>query len=67
MAIIDEAVRVDESAKGVSGTPEITSTIFEKLTETAVGVFDVTPVGRVADTGKALLNPNVLLELVSLQ
>jgi hypothetical protein len=63
VAVIDEPVRVDAATEGVSGTPEIASTIFEKLTETAVAVFDVTPIGRVTGKKKVLPNPNVLLEL----
>lgn len=62
-AVVEEVLRVDCSAEGESGTPDLPSTIFEKLTQAAVAVFDVTPVGQSIRKERALPNPNVLLEL----
>jgi hypothetical protein len=63
VAVVELPLRVDAAAEGLAGTPDIPSTIFHKLTQTAVAVFDITPVGKAERTGKALPNPNVLLEL----
>lgn len=61
---LDEAERldVDHDTKDVPGTPPIVETIFNKIADAAIFVADATPVGRTA-SGKALLNPNVMIEL----
>jgi hypothetical protein len=41
---------------------EITNTILRKISESAVFVADLTPIGESAN-GKALPNPNVMIEL----
>ena len=41
---------------------EITKTILDKVARSAVFVADLTPIGK-TDDGKALPNPNVLIEL----
>ena len=67
-ASVEDSPRLDHDTLGVSGTPEITSTIFSKIKRCAVFVADVTFVGASLSTtasreGKRLPNPNVMLEL----
>lgn len=66
-AEIDSAPRLDHDTAGVSGTPEIASTILNKIERCGIFLGDVTFVGKAcesADSGTKLLpNPNVLLEL----
>lgn len=61
---LEEADRptVDQDTAGVMGSPAIAETIFEKIREAAVVVFDATLVGRAGD-GKVLVNSNVMYEL----
>ena len=67
-----EALHLDHDRKGVSGSPDLAATILAKIGEASVFIADVTPVGRTppitADdgtlsNGKALMNPNVAIEL----
>lgn len=65
---IEERPAVDHDTKGVTGTPPITDTIFEKIRESAVFVADVTPIGMSDSENedankKRLPNPNVMIEL----
>jgi hypothetical protein len=53
---------LDHDTKNERGMVDIASTILRKITESAIFVADVTPIGRAAN-GKALPNPNVLIEL----
>ena len=53
---------LDHDTKDVPGMAEITNTILRKISESAVFVADLTPIG-VTSQGKALPNPNVLIEL----
>jgi len=67
-AKVEDSPRLDYDTQGISGTPEIASTIFSKIKQCAVFVADVTFVGAspsMAPNGesKLLPNPNVLLEL----
>jgi hypothetical protein len=67
-ASVEDAPRLDHDTRGVSGTPEITSTIFSKIKRCAVFVADVTFVGASISTAlngerKLIPNPNVMLEL----
>ena len=55
-------IRVDHDTLGVAGSPPIAETILRKISEAAVFVADVTPVGKTAG-GKRLSNPNVMIEL----
>jgi hypothetical protein len=57
-----ERPEVDHDTKGASGMVDIIATIFDKVSSSAVFVADVTPVGK-TESGKALPNPNVLIEL----
>ena len=67
-AIVEDSPRLDYDTRGISGTPEIASTIFSKIKQCAVFVADVTFVGAalsmVPNSERKLLpNPNVMLEL----
>ena len=64
-ALIEDSPRLDHDTLGVSGTPEITSTIFSKIKRSAVFVADVTFIGASSSSseGKLIPNPNVMLEL----
>lgn len=59
---MDEAVRLDHDTAGIPGTPDIASTIFNKIRETGIFVADLT-LSFQAATGKKSPNPNVLIEL----
>ncbi len=59
---VGDAPRIDSDTRDVSGTPDISSTIFEKINRSAVFLADVTFVGKTPN-GKLLPNPNVLIEL----
>jgi hypothetical protein len=61
---LEEAERpsLTHDTKDISGTPDIVATILAKIDSCAVFVADVTPVG-ILESGKALANPNVLIEL----
>jgi hypothetical protein len=65
---LPEGLIMDRDTKDVPGTPEITTTILEKINRSAVFVADVSFVGESfspSEKGKSkkLPNPNVLLEL----
>lgn len=53
---------LDHDTKNAPGMADITGTILDKISESAVFVADLTPIGKTRD-GKALPNPNVLIEL----
>jgi hypothetical protein len=53
---------LDQDARGVLGSPEISATILQKIENCSIFVADITPVGSLI-TGKKTLNPNVLFEL----
>lgn len=57
-----ERPEIDHDTKDAPGMAEITKTILEKISRSAVFVADLTPIGK-TDDGKALPNPNVLIEL----
>ncbi len=57
----DEEVKLDKDTKGVSGTPPIAETIFQKISECGIFVPDLTFVGT-TEEGRLLQNPNVLVE-----
>lgn len=57
-----ERPEIDHDTKDTAGMAEITATILEKISRSAVFVADVTPIAK-TDGGKALPNPNVMIEL----
>ncbi|WP_292485488.1 hypothetical protein [Mesorhizobium sp.] len=57
-----ERPEIDHDTKDTAGMAEITRTILEKISRSAVFVADVTPIAK-TDGGKALPNPNVMIEL----
>lgn len=57
-----ERPELDHDTKNTPGMAEITNTILKKINESAVFVADLTPIGA-TDSGKALPNPNVMIEL----
>jgi hypothetical protein len=61
-AIRDEdSVELDKDTQDVPGSPPIVDTIFEKISNAAVFVPDLTFVGK-SSSGRHLPNPNVLIE-----
>ncbi|WP_139379553.1 hypothetical protein [Zoogloea sp. LCSB751] len=57
-----ERPEVDHDTKGEPGLVSIVDTIFEKISQAAVFVGDLTYVGK-TENGKLLPNPNVMIEL----
>jgi hypothetical protein len=57
-----EDLHLDHDRKGVTGSPDLFSTIVEKIRNSTVFVADVTPVATTPE-GKKVMNPNVALEL----
>lgn len=57
-----ERVALDHDTKATAGMADISQTILEKISRSAVVVADVTPIAKSAG-GKALPNPNVMVEL----
>jgi len=55
-------IEIDHDTKGVIGFVDINLTIKNKIDQSDHFVADLTPVGR-TDNGKALPNPNVMIEL----
>ncbi|MGZ0708959.1 hypothetical protein ACWPKO_11550 [Coraliomargarita sp. W4R53] len=60
-----ESPRVDSGMEGISGTPEVASVMFDKISESSLFVGDMTLVGLVKSEkeDKKVSNPNVTLEL----
>ncbi|WP_428411598.1 hypothetical protein [Pararhizobium sp.] len=59
---LDERHELTSDTQGVAGSPDIVATILAKIASAQVFVGDVTPLA-VSPKGKALANPNVLIEL----
>jgi hypothetical protein len=57
-----ESIHLDHDRQGVSGSPDLARTIFDKIDRAAVFVADVTLVGTSDDGLKRLINPNVAIE-----
>jgi len=60
-ALRDEKLELDKDTKGVPGIPPIADVIFDKISQCAIFVPDITFVGRTED-GRRISNPNVLIE-----
>jgi hypothetical protein len=56
------AFALDQDARDVLGSPEISVTILQKIEYCSIFVADVTPAGKLT-TGQKTPNPNVLFEL----
>lgn len=52
----------DEATRNLPGSPNIMQAIFQKIAQADAFVCDLTPVAR-TESGKAVANPNVLIEL----
>ena len=61
-ADLDERHEMTSDTQGIAGSPDIVATILEKIDAATVFVADVTPIA-LSPTGKAVANPNVLIEL----
>lgn len=61
-AELDERHEMTSDTQGIAGSPDIVATILEKIDAATVFVADVTPIA-LSPTGKAVANPNVLIEL----
>ncbi|EJG0990046.1 hypothetical protein C4G66_RS24495 [Vibrio parahaemolyticus] len=59
---LDEPIREDHDTKGVTGSPDIASTILDKIESCEVFLADITFVCQ-SENSRALSNPNVLIEL----
>jgi hypothetical protein len=59
---LEEAVRLDQDTKDVTGSPDIANTIYAKIRKSDVFVGDVSFIGK-TESGKHCSNPNVLIEL----
>lgn len=58
-----ESVRLDSDTSGVPGTPDIASTIFEKIDSSLVFIADISYCATSEDGGKKFPNSNVMIEL----
>lgn len=61
-AIPEQSPRPEKDTNGISGTPNIVQTIFNKIDKCSVFIADVTFIAE-SKKGKLIPNPNVLLEL----
>ena len=59
---IEDRLDIDHDTRGIPGTPDIVTSILEKIDDATVFVADITPIA-VSEGGKHLPNPNVLIEL----
>lgn len=59
---IEDALRLDHDTKGVEGSPDIASTILEKVEECDIFVGDISFIAK-SMKDKYCPNPNVLIEL----
>jgi hypothetical protein len=57
-----ESIHLDHDRQGVTGSPDLARTIFQKIDRVAIFVADVTLVGTSDDGSKRLINPNVAIE-----
>jgi len=59
---IEDALRLDHDTKGVEGSPDITSTILNKIEKSDIFIGDITFITK-SKSKKYCSNPNVLIEL----
>jgi hypothetical protein len=65
-ANLEDSPRVDDGMRGIAGTPEVATIMFQKICSAAIFVGDMTLVGSIAKhdgVRKSTPNPNVLLEM----
>jgi hypothetical protein len=55
-------VAIDRDTKGLSGTPDIASSIFSKIDNATIFIADISIINATS-SGKKVSNPNVLIEL----
>ncbi len=53
----------DEATRGEPGSPEIPSTIFEKISKSSIFICDITTINGAETQRRKTPNPNVLIEL----
>ncbi|EOI7480601.1 hypothetical protein WFP10_20055 [Yersinia enterocolitica] len=58
-----ESIRLDSDTSGVPGTPDIASTIFDKIDNSSVFVADISYCASDDAAGKKFPNSNVMIEL----
>lgn len=58
----DREVEIDHDTKNIPGSPPITDTIFEKITNSDLFIADITPIAQTIK-GKKVMNPNVAIEM----
>ena len=56
-------IKFDKATRDITGSPDITETIFEKINKCSVFVADVSIINSQNSTSRKTPNPNVLLEL----
>lgn len=54
---------LDRDTMGVPGSPDISTSIFEKIDDSSVFICDVSIINGGVDNGRSTPNPNVLIEL----
>jgi len=60
--LVEDAARVDDGMAGVPGTPEVATTMFEKIDASSIFVADISLTGESRAGGKYFPNPNVSTE-----
>ncbi len=60
---IEEPLRLDHDTKNVQGTPDIVSTILNKIEKSDIFIGDITFIAKTVDSKKLVSNPNVMIEL----
>lgn len=60
---IEEPIRLDHDTKDVQGTPDIVTTILNKIDQSDIFIGDITFIAKTIDNKKSISNPNVMVEL----
>ncbi len=56
-------IAIDRDTKGLSGTPDINKSIFDKIKNSQIFLSDISIINSNEKTGRKTPNPNVLIEL----
>lgn len=59
----DISIEKDEATRNISGSPNITESIFNKIKNCDIFICDITTINSIQIIGKKTPNPNVLIEL----